>query len=40
MIFERLKAGSGDELRAQTEKHLDKLANEGLRTLALAYKVI
>ena len=39
VIFERLKPG-GDELKQSTEEHLDSFANEGLRTLTLAYKVI
>lgn len=39
VIFERLKAGS-EELKATTETHLSEFANEGLRTLTLAYKVI
>ncbi|KAJ7068197.1 phospholipid-translocating ATPase [Mycena amicta] len=39
VIFERLKEG-GDELRAATEGHLSDFANNGLRTLTLAYKVI
>ncbi|KIY66080.1 phospholipid-translocating P-type ATPase [Cylindrobasidium torrendii FP15055 ss-10] len=39
VIFERLRAGA-DDLKAQTERHLDQFANEGLRTLTLAYKVI
>lgn len=39
VIFERLKAGS-DELKAETERHLDEFAGEGLRTLTLAYKVV
>lgn len=39
VIFERLKPG-GDDLKAITEEHLDSFANEGLRTLTLAYKVI
>ncbi|EDR03224.1 uncharacterized protein LACBIDRAFT_155569, partial [Laccaria bicolor S238N-H82] len=40
VIFERLKPGSGEELKAATEKHLDEFANQGLRTLTMAYKVI
>ncbi|KAJ6622908.1 hypothetical protein B0H10DRAFT_2213939 [Mycena sp. CBHHK59/15] len=40
VIFERLKKGSGEELMAQTEKHLDEFAGNGLRTLTLAYKVL
>ncbi|KAF6763732.1 phospholipid-translocating ATPase [Ephemerocybe angulata] len=40
VIFERLKKGSGEELKQQTEKALDEFASEGLRTLTLAYKVI
>ncbi|KAL0571364.1 hypothetical protein V5O48_010602 [Marasmius crinis-equi] len=39
VIFERLKAG-GEELKEETERHLSDFANEGLRTLTLAYKVI
>lgn len=39
VIFERLKAGE-DELKHTTGTHLDEFANEGLRTLTLAYKVI
>lgn len=39
VIFERLKAGS-DDLKEVTEKQLDDFANDGLRTLTLAYKVI
>lgn len=40
VIFERLKKGSGEELKQQTEKALDEFASEGLRTLTLAYKVV
>lgn len=40
VIFERLKKGTGEELKRQTEKALDDFASEGLRTLTLAYKVI
>ncbi|KAH9484429.1 Putative phospholipid-transporting ATPase C24B11.12c [Psilocybe cubensis] len=40
VIFERLKLGSSEELKATTEKHLDHFASQGLRTLTLAYKVI
>ncbi|KAF9261251.1 phospholipid-translocating P-type ATPase [Marasmius fiardii PR-910] len=39
VIFERLKPGS-DDLKEETERHLSDFANEGLRTLTLAYKVI
>lgn len=39
VIFERLKEGS-DELKDITEKQLDDFANDGLRTLTLAYKVV
>ncbi|KZT35488.1 phospholipid-translocating P-type ATPase [Sistotremastrum suecicum HHB10207 ss-3] len=39
VIFERLRSGN-DELRRKTENHLDEFANQGLRTLCLAYKVI
>ncbi|GAA6016553.1 hypothetical protein JCM10207_002838 [Rhodosporidiobolus poonsookiae] len=37
VIFERLAAGN-DDLKKQTDKHLEDFANEGLRTLCLAYK--
>ncbi|GAA6062467.1 hypothetical protein JCM10212_000002 [Sporobolomyces blumeae] len=37
VIFERLAPGN-DELRQTTDKHLEDFANEGLRTLCLAYK--
>ncbi|KAJ7143107.1 phospholipid-translocating ATPase [Mycena crocata] len=40
VIFERLKKGTADELKVQTEKHLDEFAGKGLRTLTLAYKVL
>lgn len=40
VIFERLKPGSGEELKKVTERHLDEFASQGLRTLTLAYKVI
>jgi phospholipid-translocating ATPase len=39
IIFERLKEGE-EELKAITTQHLDAFANEGLRTLTLAYKVV
>jgi phospholipid-translocating ATPase len=39
VIFERLKPGRED-IKTTTEEHLDAFANEGLRTLTLAYKVI
>ncbi|KAF8630454.1 hypothetical protein AX17_005431 [Amanita inopinata Kibby_2008] len=39
VIFDRLKAG-GDELKTMTDQHLREFANEGLRTLTLAYKVV
>jgi phospholipid-translocating ATPase len=39
VIFERLKARS-DDLKKTTEQQLDDFANEGLRTLTLAYKII
>ena len=39
VIYERLKPG-GEDLKKITEEHLDSFANEGLRTLTLAYKVI
>ncbi|GAA5868490.1 hypothetical protein JCM8547_006290 [Rhodosporidiobolus lusitaniae] len=37
VIFERLGPGEED-LKRQTDKHLEDFANEGLRTLCLAYK--
>ncbi|TFK30277.1 phospholipid-translocating ATPase [Coprinopsis marcescibilis] len=40
VIFERLKQGYGEELKADTERHLDEFASQGLRTLTLAYKVV
>ncbi|KAJ6490741.1 hypothetical protein C8R47DRAFT_1123410 [Mycena vitilis] len=40
VIFDRLKKGAADELKVQTEKHLDDFAGNGLRTLTLAYKVL
>lgn len=39
VIFERLKDGE-EELKRETEQHLSEFANNGLRTLTLAYKVI
>ena len=39
IIFERLRS-SEEELKAETEIHLSEFANEGLRTLTLAYKII
>ncbi|KAK7061038.1 hypothetical protein VNI00_000773 [Paramarasmius palmivorus] len=39
VIFDRLKAGN-DDLKEETERHLSDFANDGLRTLTLAYKVI
>ncbi|THV03978.1 phospholipid-translocating ATPase [Dendrothele bispora CBS 962.96] len=39
VIFERLRSGS-EELKKMTENHLSEFANEGLRTLTLAYKVL
>ncbi|KAF5390158.1 hypothetical protein D9757_002920 [Collybiopsis confluens] len=40
VVFERLRPGVDQSLKAQTETHLNEFANEGLRTLTLAYKVI
>jgi phospholipid-translocating ATPase len=40
VIFERLKKGTGEEMKVQTEEHLDEFAGNGLRTLTLAYKVL
>ncbi|KAG5652780.1 hypothetical protein H0H81_003660 [Sphagnurus paluster] len=39
IIFQRLKDSERD-LMAETEEHLSEFANNGLRTLTLAYKVI
>ena len=39
VIFERLRS-SEEQLKAETEVHLNEFANEGLRTLTLAYKII
>lgn len=39
VIFERLRS-SEDQLKVETEAHLSEFANEGLRTLTLAYKII
>ncbi|KAF8891364.1 hypothetical protein BD779DRAFT_1514830 [Infundibulicybe gibba] len=39
VIFERLKSG-GEDLKRETEQHLNEFANGGLRTLTLAFKVI
>ncbi|KAJ4478456.1 phospholipid-translocating ATPase [Lentinula aciculospora] len=39
VIFERLRHGN-DQLKEETERHLSEFANEGLRTLTLAYKTI
>jgi phospholipid-translocating ATPase len=39
VIFERLRS-SEEQLKAATEVHLSEFANEGLRTLTLAYKII
>ena len=40
VIFERLKEGANEDLKATTEKHLDEFASQGLRTLTLAYRVV
>ncbi|KXN91396.1 Putative phospholipid-transporting ATPase C24B11.12c [Leucoagaricus sp. SymC.cos] len=40
VIFERLKQGVDEDIREETGRHLTQFANEGLRTLTLAYKVI
>jgi len=40
VIFERLKRGASNQVKEETERHLSEFANEGLRTLTLAYKVI
>ncbi|XP_063053157.1 probable phospholipid-transporting ATPase IM [Engraulis encrasicolus] len=39
IVFERLHP-SNEELMSTTSEHLDEFAGEGLRTLALAYKVL
>ncbi|KAJ3785724.1 phospholipid-translocating ATPase [Lentinula aff. detonsa] len=39
VIYERLKSGN-EGLKEDTERHLAEFANEGLRTLTLAYKTI
>ena len=39
VIFDRLRPGF-DELKDLTDRHLREFANDGLRTLTLAYKVI
>ncbi len=39
VIFERLRPGF-DELKGLTDQHLREFANDGLRTLTLAYKVV
>lgn len=39
VIFERLAPGK-DDLKKLTEGHLEDFANDGLRTLCLAYKII
>ncbi|KAI3600431.1 phospholipid-translocating atpase [Moniliophthora roreri] len=39
VIFERLADG-GEELKQAIERHLDDFADEGLRTLTLAHKII
>ncbi|KAK2466656.1 hypothetical protein APHAL10511_000914 [Amanita phalloides] len=39
IIFDRLRPGM-DELKGLTDQHLREFANEGLRTLTLAYKVV
>jgi len=39
VIFERLKPDN-DDLKALTDQHLQEFANQGLRTLTLAYKII
>ncbi|GAW03664.1 phospholipid-translocating P-type ATPase [Lentinula edodes] len=40
VVFDRLKAGVDQPLKDQTEMHLSEFANEGLRTLTLAYKIV
>uniref|UniRef100_A0A0W0FFE3 Phospholipid-transporting ATPase n=1 Tax=Moniliophthora roreri TaxID=221103 RepID=A0A0W0FFE3_MONRR len=40
VVFERLKSGVDEALKQQTEMHLSEFANNGLRTLTLAYKII
>lgn len=38
VIYERLSATQSQELKITTAEHLDKFANEGLRTLGIAYR--
>ncbi|XP_013140301.1 PREDICTED: phospholipid-transporting ATPase ID, partial [Papilio polytes] len=38
VIYDRLKGGCQQEVRAKTQEHLNKFAGEGLRTLALAWR--
>jgi phospholipid-translocating ATPase len=40
VIFERLKPGVDEDIREETERHLSQFANEGLRTLTLAFKTV
>ncbi|KIK68118.1 hypothetical protein GYMLUDRAFT_36948 [Collybiopsis luxurians FD-317 M1] len=40
VIFERLRPGHDGSLKEETERHLGEFANEGLRTLTLAFKII
>jgi phospholipid-translocating ATPase len=40
VIFERLKPGVDEEMKASTERYLDEFASDGLRTLTLAYRVV
>jgi len=40
VIFERLREGANEDLKATTERHLDEFASQGLRTLTLAYRVV
>ncbi|KAL0067071.1 hypothetical protein AAF712_005858 [Marasmius tenuissimus] len=40
VIYERLKEGADEALKDQTETHLSEFANNGLRTLTLAYRVV
>ena len=40
VIFERLKEGANEDLKAVTERDLAEFASQGLRTLTLAYRVV
>lgn len=40
VIFERLVTGNDSELKEKTRKDTDTFANQGLRTLCIAYRVL